>query len=64
MDVVCQRTIARGLSDLTVHRSVIRTRAAVALAALLLTEALLAAIPERLQVRSIAITEFGPETLV
>ncbi len=70
--MVCQRTVARGLSALAVPRAVfgavfgalLRSAVAVALAALLLTEALLAAIPERLQVRSIAITELGPDTRV
>ena len=64
MDVVCRRAVARGLSDLAVHRAMLRSAVAVGVAALLLTEALLAASPERLQVRSIAITELGPDTRV
>ncbi len=53
MDVVCQRVVARGLSAL-----------AVLVATLLLSKALLAATPDRLQVQSIAITPQGSDTRV
>jgi len=53
MDVVWQRAVTRGLPALVA-----------VLAALLLSDALFAATPDRLQVRSIGITEQGPATRV
>ena len=57
MDVVWQRADTRGLPALA-------GLVAASLAALLLSDALFAATPDRLQVRSIGITEQGPDTRV